>query len=37
MGTTRYGVPVWVLQGNNGATSKKEHYYFYVGTSAVTV
>ena len=31
------GVPAWVLQGNIGATSKKQHCYFSVGTSAVTV
>ena len=31
------GVPSWVLQGSVGATSKKQHYYFSVGTSAVTV
>ena len=31
------GVPVWVLQGSIGATSKKQHCYFSVGTSAVTV
>ena len=30
------GVPVWVLQGSIGATSKKQHCYFSVGTSAVT-
>ena len=28
------GVPVWVLQGSIGATSKKQHCYFSVGTSA---
>ena len=31
------GVPVWVLQGSIGATSKKQHGYFSEGTSAVTV
>ena len=31
------GLPVWVLQGNSGASSKKQQYYFCVGTSAVTV
>ena len=31
------GVPAWVLQGSIGATSKKQHCYFSVGTSAVTV
>ena len=31
------GVPGWVLQGSIGATSKKLHCYFSVGTSAVTV
>ena len=31
------GVPAWVPQGSSGATSKKQHYYFSVGTSAVTV
>ena len=30
------GVPTWVLQGSIGATSKKQHCYFSVGTSAVT-
>ena len=27
------GVPVWVLQDSIGATSKKQHCYFSVGTS----
>ena len=31
------GVPAWVLQGSIGATSKKQHCYFSVGTCAVTV
>ena len=31
------GVTVWVIQGSIGATSKKQHCYFSVGTSAVTV
>ena len=31
------GVPARVLQGSTGATSKKQHYYFSVGTSSVTV
>ena len=31
------GVPAWVLQGSIGATSKKQHCYLNVGTSAVTV
>ena len=31
------GVPAWVLQGSTGATSKKQHCYFSVGTIAVTV
>ena len=31
------GVPTWVLQGNSGATSKKQHYNLCVGTTAVTV
>ena len=31
------GIPAWVLQGSSGATSKKQHGYFSVGTSAVTV
>ena len=31
------GVPAWILQGSTGATSKKQHCYFSVGTSAVTV
>ena len=31
------GVPVWVLQGSIRDTSKEWHYYFSVGTSAVTV
>ena len=30
------GVPAWV-QGSIGASSKKQHCYFSVGTSAVTV
>ena len=30
------GVPAWVLQGSIGATSKKQHCYFSLGTSAVT-
>ena len=30
------GVPVWVLQGSIGVTSKKQLWYFSVGTSAVT-
>ena len=29
------GVPTWVLQDSTGATSKKQHCYFSVGTSAV--
>ena len=29
------GVPAWVLQGSIGATSKKQHCYFSLGTSAV--
>ena len=31
------GVPAWVLQGSIGTTSEKQHCYFSVGTSAVTV
>ena len=31
------GVPAWVLEGSTGATSKKQHCYFSVDTSAVTV
>ena len=31
------GVPVWVLQGSIGTTSKKQHCYFSEGTSAITV
>ena len=31
------GVPVRVLQGSIGATLKKQHCYFSVGTNAVTV
>ena len=30
-------VPAWVLQDSSGATSKEQRYYFYVGTSVVTV
>ena len=31
------GVPAWVLQGSIGATSKKQHGYFSVCTSAITM
>ena len=31
------GVPAWVLQCSNRATSKKHHCYFSVGANAVTV
>ena len=28
---------MWVIQGNGGTTSKKQHYYFCEGTSACCV
>ena len=31
------GILAWVFQGESGATSKKHHYYFCVGTSAITL